>query len=228
MSSVLRDKPEMEHLEWTPEEELQLFLAMDGVRPVGINRHFLMACIVERLSKALQREIGSDTIWSHLRTIYNLKALDDLEPLPFINDECDFCLPESDFGAAFAKRQLEDSERIAAAAAPLAAGEHDSKKLETKSEFPVTKTCASRTPVPSSRPDSKDGEKDDKDTKDRGEVGTTKIKLKSYDNIGSHDSGPKRSQKRTRGSMSTEPGLSNASSPANTPPNGPNTKRRRI
>uniref|UniRef100_A0A182WG40 MRG-binding protein n=1 Tax=Anopheles minimus TaxID=112268 RepID=A0A182WG40_9DIPT len=226
MSLVLREKPEMEHLEWTPEEELQLFLAMDGVRPVGISRHFFMACIVERLSKALQREIGSDTIWSHLRTIYNLKALDDLEPIPFLNDECDFCLPESDFSAAFAKRRLEDAERSVAAS--IAGVEHDSKKLETKTELSITKTCASRTPVPASRPDGKDAEKDDKDTKDRGEVGTTKIKLKSYDNSGTHESGPKRSQKRTRGSMSTEPGLSNASSPANTPPNGPNTKRRRI
>ncbi|XP_049294020.1 MRG/MORF4L-binding protein [Anopheles funestus] len=225
MSSILREKQEMEHLEWTPEEEIQLFLAMEGVRPVGINRHFFMACIVERLSKALQREIASDTIWSHLRTLYNLKTLDELEPVPFANDECDFCLPESDFSAAFAKRRLEDSER---GAAVTLAAEHESKKIETKSETTGTKTCASRTPTPSSRQDSKDVEKEEKDFKERGEIGTTKIKLKSYDNIGTHDNGPKRSQKRTRGSMSTEPGVSNASSPANTPPNGPNTKRRRI
>ncbi|XP_052901712.1 MRG/MORF4L-binding protein [Anopheles moucheti] len=225
MLSVLREKQEMEHPEWTAEEEVQLFLAMEGVRPVGINRHFFMACIVERLSKALQREISSDAVWSHLGTLYNLKALDEAEPVPFPNDECDFCLPESDFSAAFAKRRQEDSERSVTA---TIGGEHESKKLETKLDTSVAKTCASRTPIPSSRQEAKDGEKEEKDVKERGEVGTTKIKLKSYDNIGTHDSGPKRSQKRTRGSMSTEPGISNASSPANTPPNGPNTKRRRI
>ncbi|XP_035901099.1 MRG/MORF4L-binding protein-like isoform X2 [Anopheles stephensi] len=225
MSTVLREKQEIEHSEWSPEEEVQLFLAMEGAKPVGINKHFYMACIVERLSKSLQREIASDAVWSHLRTIYNLKALDELEPMPFLNEECDFCLPESEFSAAFAKRRLEDSERGTTATVP---GEHDSKKVETKPETSITKPCASRTPVPSARQDGKDGEKEDKDTKDRGEVGTGKIKLKSCDNVGGHDVGPKRSQKRTRGSMSTEASLSNASSPANTPPNGPNTKRRRI
>ncbi|XP_050080903.1 MRG/MORF4L-binding protein [Anopheles maculipalpis] len=226
MTTVLRDKQEMEHSEWTPEEESHLFLAMEGVKPVGVNKHFYMACIVERLSKSLQRDIGSDAVWSHLGTLYNLKALDELEPLPFLNEECDFCLPEAEFSAAFAKRRLEDSERGTASTVP---GEHDSKKVETKAEAAIAKTCPSRTPVPSARQEGKDGDKEDKDTKDRGgEVGSSKIKLKNYDNSGGHDSGPKRSQKRTRGSMSTEASLSNASSPANTPPNGPNTKRRRI
>uniref|UniRef100_A0A182TBK6 MRG-binding protein n=1 Tax=Anopheles maculatus TaxID=74869 RepID=A0A182TBK6_9DIPT len=149
----------MEHLEWTPEEELQLFLAMDGAKPVGINKHFYMACIVERLSKSLQRDIGSDAVWSHLRTIYNLKALDELEPIPFINEECDFCLPESEYSAAFAKRGLEDSER---GTGTTVAGEQDSKKVETKAETSITKTCTSRTPVPSARQDGKDGEKEDR------------------------------------------------------------------
>uniref|UniRef100_A0A182JNV7 MRG-binding protein n=1 Tax=Anopheles christyi TaxID=43041 RepID=A0A182JNV7_9DIPT len=226
--AIVREKQELEqNLEWTAEEELQLFLAMEGVKPVGINRHFFMACIVERLSRSLQREISSESIWSHLHTIYNLKALDELEPpVPFVNDECDFCLPDSDFSTAIAKRRQEDTERSGAAAP---AGEHDSKKLEPKSEATTLKTSAAKTPIPSStRPESKDGEKEEKDVKDRGEAGTSKIKPKNSDNTGGHDSGPKRSQKRTRGSLSTEPGHSNASSPANTPPNGPSTKRRRI
>ncbi|EAA00416.5 AGAP012361-PA, partial [Anopheles gambiae str. PEST] len=201
MMAAVREKQELEqNLEWTAEEEAQLFLAMDGVKPVGINRHFFMACIVERLSRSLQREISSEAVWSHLRTLYNLKALDELEPpVPFVSDESEFCLPESEFSAAIAKRRQEDAER------------------------------AAKTPVPSSaRQDAKDGDKDDKDVKDRGETGSSKMKPKNSDNAGNHDSGPKRSQKRTRGSLSTEPGHSNASSPANTPPNGPSTKRRRI
>lgn len=52
-----------------------------------------MVCIVDRLSKKLQRKISSDQIWKHLKTMYNLKALDDLEPLPFPNEETPFNLP---------------------------------------------------------------------------------------------------------------------------------------
>ncbi|CRL08501.1 CLUMA_CG021350, isoform A [Clunio marinus] len=79
--------------EWTTEEEIQLFLALHGLRPVGINKHFFMVCIVDRLSKTLNRKISSDQIWKHLKTMYNLKALDDLEPLPFPNEETNFNLP---------------------------------------------------------------------------------------------------------------------------------------
>lgn len=52
-----------------------------------------MVCIVDRLSKTLNRKINSDQIWKHLKTMYNLKALDDLEPLPFPNEESNFNLP---------------------------------------------------------------------------------------------------------------------------------------
>lgn len=52
-----------------------------------------MVCIVDRLSKKLNRKINSEQIWKHLKTMYNLKALDDLEPLPFPNEESNFMLP---------------------------------------------------------------------------------------------------------------------------------------
>uniref|UniRef100_A0A182MYR7 MRG-binding protein n=1 Tax=Anopheles dirus TaxID=7168 RepID=A0A182MYR7_9DIPT len=219
---ALREKNEIESFEWTPEEEMQLFLAMEGVRPVGVNRHFFMACIVERMSKTLQRDISSETIWSHLRTIYNLKALNEQEPVPFLNEECDFSLPESDFSSAIAKRRLEGAERTGGT--PTC--EQEPKKQEPKTETTAIKTSATKISS-TSRPDPKEPEKDDKDTKER-ESGSIKIKAKSHESSGGHDSGPKRSQKRTRGSMSNEPGHSNTSSPANTPPNGPSTKRRRI
>uniref|UniRef100_A0A182PJD8 MRG-binding protein n=1 Tax=Anopheles epiroticus TaxID=199890 RepID=A0A182PJD8_9DIPT len=224
MTTTVREKLEVEpNLEWTAEEEVQLFLAMEGVKPVGINRHFFMACIVERLSRALQREISSEAVWPHLRTLYNLKTLDEQEPVPFVNVECDFCLPEPDFCAVIAKRRQEESERAGAQAS-----EHDSKKAETKLEPPAVKSSAAKTPISSSRQDPKDGDKEEKEGKDRGETGSSKLKPKNNDNVGGQDSGPKRSQKRTRGSLSTEPGHSNASSPANTPPNVPSSKRRRI
>lgn len=52
-----------------------------------------MVCILDRLQKTLNRKISSEQIWKHLKTMYNLKALDDLEPLPFPNNEENFDLP---------------------------------------------------------------------------------------------------------------------------------------
>uniref|UniRef100_A0AAG5DIL2 MRG-binding protein n=1 Tax=Anopheles atroparvus TaxID=41427 RepID=A0AAG5DIL2_ANOAO len=218
-----REKSESELVEWTAEEEVQLFLAMDGMKPVGINRHFYMACIIDRLSKALQREIASETVWSHLGTIYNLRALDEQEFVPFLNEECDFGLPEADFGAAIGKRKQEDAERTVV---PVASEPEPKIKQEVKEGPTVVKAPVSKTTLPPK--DGKEAEKDDKEmNKDRDAAAPVKIKSKSHDSNGGNDgSGPKRSQKRTRGSMTTEPGHSNNSSPANTPPNGP--KRRRI
>lgn len=94
---AIKDKSDSEYFEWTAEDEIQLFFALDGLKPVGINKHFNMALIVERLSKSLNREISSEAVWSHLKTMYNLKALDELEPLPFPNEQTNFSLPESEF-----------------------------------------------------------------------------------------------------------------------------------
>lgn len=55
-----------------------------------------MACIVDRLTKALNRKVTGDQIWAHLKTMYNLKALND-ELIPFPNHERDFALPESEY-----------------------------------------------------------------------------------------------------------------------------------
>ncbi|ALC40644.1 MrgBP [Drosophila busckii] len=90
--------------EWSADEELQLFHAMEGLRPVGINKHFYMSCISERLSKSLNREMPSDLIWRHLGTMYKLKELDELECLPFPNEEREFCLPEQEYGSLLSKK----------------------------------------------------------------------------------------------------------------------------
>lgn len=136
MTTLVREKQDSESSEWTAEEEVQLFLAMDGVKPVGVNRHFYMACITERLGKALQREVASEAIWTHLRSMYNLKALDEQEFVPFLNEECDFDLPEADFSAAIGRRKQEDTERLAV---PPAVCEPDAKKSESKSDTAMVK-----------------------------------------------------------------------------------------
>lgn len=103
-----KDKSDSEDMFfWGAEEEIQLFSALKKLKPVGINKYFFMACISDRLSSALNRDISSDQIWTHLKSLYNLTALDALEPLPFPNDECEFSLPETEFSAFISKKKIE-------------------------------------------------------------------------------------------------------------------------
>lgn len=102
-------------MEWNAEEEVELFNAMSGLKPIGINKHFFMACICARLSAALKRDIGADVVWAHLHTMYNLKMLDSMQPLPFPQDERDFALPnDADFKALMAAKKLLQKERSVA------------------------------------------------------------------------------------------------------------------
>ncbi|KAG7300974.1 hypothetical protein JYU34_015334 [Plutella xylostella] len=85
-------------LEWDVDMEIQLFYAMVNHKPVGINRHFQMACIWEKLSNSINKEISTQDIWKHLESMYDLQMLYDTEPIPFPNDEVAFSLPEGEFG----------------------------------------------------------------------------------------------------------------------------------
>ncbi|XP_001361513.1 MRG/MORF4L-binding protein [Drosophila pseudoobscura] len=160
--------------EWSAEEELQLFHAMEGLRPVGINKHFYMSCIAQRLSKSLNREMPSELIWKHLGTMYKLKELDDLETLPFPNEEREFCLPEQEYGTLLTKKKVEvnSSEETTDGPASVVAPAPDSNG---KAPPATTKAQVHST--------SKDAEK--------------KSSAKPIDL-------PKRPAKRTRGSMSNE------------------------
>lgn len=185
--TLVKEKPDSEFLEWSPEDEIQLFFAMDGLRPVGINRHFVIACITERLSKALNREVSSEMIWSHLRTMYNLKALDEQEQQSFPTEESDFSLPEAEFSSVMKRKSIEEP----------ASGE-ESKKPDMKPDAVVKPAKEKET---SEKDKLVDKEKDPKSSKAKHD--TT-------------ESTPKRPQKRTRGSMSLEPNASSpASTPPN-------------
>ncbi|KAH8277795.1 hypothetical protein KR018_007611 [Drosophila ironensis] len=184
--------------EWSAEEEVQLFHAMEGLRPVGINKHFHMSCIVQRLSKALNREMPSALIWRHLRTMYKLKELDDLESLPFPNEEREFSLPEQDYGLLQTKKTAAEvgcSDEMVAGAGEVAASAASSTENNGKAPPSTNKAT-----MPSNS--LKDSEK--------------KAPSKSLDL-------PKRPAKRTRGSMSNE-----SISPSTTPPPVQGNKRRRI
>lgn len=108
---AVKENSEAEDLEWSTEEEVQLLYALDGLRPVGINKHFYMARICERMSNALKRDIESESIWAHLRTWYNLDALDQMERVPFAEKEVEFSLPDSEFSALMSKKLAEVEEK---------------------------------------------------------------------------------------------------------------------
>lgn len=107
----MKEKSESEDMEWSTEEEVQLLYALDGLKPVGINKHFYMAQICERMTKALKRDIAPDTVWAHLRTWYNLDVLDQMERLPILDEQVEFSLPESEFSALINKKLAETEEK---------------------------------------------------------------------------------------------------------------------
>lgn len=113
-----------------------------------------MVCIVDRLSKKLQRKITSDQIWKHLKTMYNLKALDDLEPLPFPNEESNFNLPpdlqnnlkraESEDGAS-SKDSEKDSRRATPKPVALKTSQSNLERKSLKSESSESRIQPKRT-----------------------------------------------------------------------------------
>lgn len=85
-------------LTWDVDMEIQLFYAMANHKPVGINKHFHMACIWEKLSNSITKEISTQDIWKHIGSLYDLNMLEETEGIPFPNHEMPFSLPESEFG----------------------------------------------------------------------------------------------------------------------------------
>ncbi|KAJ6635207.1 MRG/MORF4L-binding protein, partial [Pseudolycoriella hygida] len=197
---AVKEKSEAEEMEWSAEEQVQLFLALGGLKPIGINKHFYMVCICERLSTALKRDISPDTVWAHLKKLYNLEALDKVVSLPFPQEQRDFSLPEADFGLLMTKKLMEVEEK-----------KHSETKIETTrcKCIPSTSTSSKATPNTSSKANATPAS-----SKDLEKRVTARL-LPSSDGL-------KRTPKRTRGSTSIE-----SNSPSTTPP-PMSTKRRRI
>ncbi|XP_037791098.1 MRG/MORF4L-binding protein-like [Penaeus monodon] len=98
----------MTDIEWNVENEIQLFYAMMGHKPVGVNKHFQMMIIHDKLSSSLNCELSTQTIWKKLETLYDLAALDESDKLPFPNDENDFSLPDIEFSDLLDERVKPD------------------------------------------------------------------------------------------------------------------------
>ncbi|GAB6029849.1 hypothetical protein CHUAL_005558 [Chamberlinius hualienensis] len=102
---------EPENIEWNVDMEVQLFYAMRGHKPVGVNRHFQMACIIEKFRNAVQKDITSQHLWDHLDSMYDMVALHESEIIPFPNDETDFSLPESILGENVKKEGKKEDDK---------------------------------------------------------------------------------------------------------------------
>ncbi|KAL6260549.1 hypothetical protein P5V15_008070 [Pogonomyrmex californicus] len=97
-----------DEIEWNVENEIQLFFAMNGHKPVGVNKYFHMVCIWEKFRAAIHKDVPLKMIWDHLESMYDLMALDDMEDLPFPGQEIDFSLPETEFiGKSRKKEELD-------------------------------------------------------------------------------------------------------------------------
>ncbi|XP_063542771.1 MRG/MORF4L-binding protein isoform X2 [Cydia strobilella] len=118
-------------VEWDVDMENQLFYAMANHKPVGINKHFQMACIWEKLSNSITKEISTQDIWKHLESLYDISMLDDTEPIPFPNHEVPFSLPESEFGTLM-KQKFKDGP-LSDDAEVVPAGRKDSASAQPKS-----------------------------------------------------------------------------------------------
>ena len=73
----------------------------------GINKHFAMALVSDKLSSQFDSEqITSDEIWSKLRMMFDLSAVDDREEvIPFTLEEREFSLPRRDFSSLIVEKQ---------------------------------------------------------------------------------------------------------------------------
>ena len=67
-----------------------------------------MAVVSEKLSVGFGSEVTSDVIWSKLRTMFDLTAVDDREEvIPFTLEEREFSLPRRDFNNLIVEKQKE-------------------------------------------------------------------------------------------------------------------------
>ncbi|XP_037075640.1 MRG/MORF4L-binding protein-like [Pollicipes pollicipes] len=82
---------------WSVENEIHLFDAMTGYKPVGVNKHFQMLMILERFCSRVRQDVPAAVIWDRLNQLYDMTALDELENLPFPNKQSEFGLPADEF-----------------------------------------------------------------------------------------------------------------------------------
>ncbi|KAK0174268.1 hypothetical protein PV327_011056 [Microctonus hyperodae] len=239
-------------IEWNVETEIQLFFAMNGHKPVGVNKYFHMVCIWEKFRAAVNKDISLKAIWDHLESMYDLVALDDTEDLPFPSSEVDFALPESEFMELIKIKQKEevdnkikeqkdkmkeskkDRENKEAKETPkkevVAKDQKTLKEIDKKKED-LKKISKELELKKDKQRETKDTKKDNKTPKGRGKgkedieetVAVIPAKKERKDSSDANRETPKRVPKRP-----TRQSIDNANKASSSPRDTPPPKRRRI
>ncbi|KAG8914895.1 hypothetical protein FRC01_003874 [Tulasnella sp. 417] len=63
----------------TVEGEIALFRGITQARPVGLHRHFHVLAILQSIKQETGQHVTADDVWTKLRTLYDLGALEELE-----------------------------------------------------------------------------------------------------------------------------------------------------
>ncbi|KAL1465076.1 hypothetical protein WDU94_004671 [Cyamophila willieti] len=80
---------------WSERDDIKLLYSMFNLKPVGLHKHFYMCEIINNFNEAQKSEglplVTPDTIWTRLNELYELKLLEEYEPLPqSVLEEVDF------------------------------------------------------------------------------------------------------------------------------------------
>ncbi|KAK7100519.1 MRG/MORF4L-binding protein-like [Littorina saxatilis] len=209
---------------WSVEMEVNLFHAMRSHKPVGVNRHFHMVLIHEKLSSPASKKLTAKNVWDHLSTMYDLQALNESEILPIPNKIVDFKLPgeltqmcEEDFPRMKNVGTEETKAKLEGQAKGGKSSRSETKTTDTK------KSSESKNSTPSENRSSQSAKQDSKSSTPSSSRGDGKGGGKGGHSATPHsasstpDPSPKRT-KRTRHNQSA------ANSPAS---DAPPTKRRR-
>lgn len=121
-----------EPVEWNVDMEVQLFYAMRGHKPVGVNKHFQMACVLEKFRNSIQKDVASQQIWDHLESMYDMAALHESEIVPFPNEELEFALPDSDFGNLLRRENIKREDEKSVKSRESSSDERDSSTTSGK------------------------------------------------------------------------------------------------
>ncbi|RWS27875.1 mrg-binding protein-like protein [Leptotrombidium deliense] len=160
-----------DNFDWSAENEVHLFYALKGHKPVGVNRYFHMICIQDLFNNLVNKEVTSKIIWDHLDKLYDMDALHENEDIPFPNDETDFSLPSSEFEDLIARKisgKHDDSSSSSKSETLMSAGKESGVQSESESSHSKEKKDESKTEAKTDGSPEKQKEithKDEKDTK---------------------------------------------------------------
>jgi len=208
--------------QWPVELEVTLFHAIRGHKPVGVNKHFQMISIHERLNSG-SKKLSSKDVWDYLSTLYDLRALNESEVVPFPNTEgSEFELLETEMQDmcknSFPRTSYITSPSTESDKTAVVPEKVPSKavKQEIKQEIKVPKSdIKPSTPVPSpllsstSKSDSSASSTPKNEQKSSNSSSSIKLENKSHTNLNSSSS---------KSSKPNPPGGSNSSTPSGKTP----------